>query len=683
MTSTTDCPTRETLELFIRGRLSPEEVEAKAAHVEACPDCIAQLKTMLASDTLEHALRAQALGNTPQIPECLLGIMDAIPALELLRASTLNLDKAAAEQALRYLGPPQRPGELGRLGTYRILRILGKGGMGTVFEAEDTTLHRRVALKVMKPAIAASPSARERFQREARLMAALKHDHIVTIFQVGEDAGTPFLAMELLHGETLEDRLAAGVLPLAEVLRIGTQIALGLEAAHKHGLIHRDIKPANIWLETRSPAPAAADKGQDATKPPHSGAGQETVRNQVAAPPPDPPAPEEPPSYQAARVKILDFGLARPAKEEGTLTGSGVVVGTPSYMAPEQAQGEPVNSLSDLYGLGCILYRMCTGRLPVPGKDIMAVLANLAVAEPKPPRAYNPEVPPALDSLIMQLLAKNAADRPPTARVVITALRALANPARTTSPPPALRQRRLLWAGVALVFLALVGYFRGPTVLRFLKNEGQLVVETGAQAVEVTVSRGAEVPPVAYDLDKNARQSVVVEAGPMEVKVVAKDGARFGTRKLTLARGGTEVLKADPVMNQTKPRVLTLKVPANQFWTATDIDLVAGMVLEISATGKVDASMEETKRPYFLQVPPEGREERVAQVPQPQLPGLCLLGKIAPAQVFYVGAKLRLPIDATKEGAFFLGINDDIVDDNSGAWDVRIVIHAPPITGGP
>src|SRR5262249_40032399 len=146
--------------------------------------------------------------------------------------------------------PAQSPEELGWLGPYRILEQLGAGGMGIVFRAEDPALQRAVALKTMKPSLAASESARLRFRREAQAAAAIQHDHIVTIHNVGEDRGVPYLAMQLLQGEPLESRLRReGALPAAEVMRIGREVAAGLAAAHQQGLIHRDVKPANIWLE--------------------------------------------------------------------------------------------------------------------------------------------------------------------------------------------------------------------------------------------------------------------------------------------------------------------------------------------------------------------------------------------------------------------------------------------------
>ncbi len=150
-----------------------------------------------------------------------------------------------------FLAPAQAPDEIGRLGGYRILKILGAGGMGVVYQAEEINLKRMVALKVMLPALAASASNRERFAREAQAVAKLEHENIVAVYQVGEDRGVPFLAMQFLKGETLEDRIRKqGKLPIPEVLRIGRETTLGLSAAHERGLVHRDIKPANLWLES-------------------------------------------------------------------------------------------------------------------------------------------------------------------------------------------------------------------------------------------------------------------------------------------------------------------------------------------------------------------------------------------------------------------------------------------------
>lgn len=282
-------------------------------------------------------------------------------------------------EVYHFLAPAQQLGEIGRLGPYRVLKVLGAGGMGVVFQAEDPQLERLVALKAMKPALASSNSAKARFVREAKATATLKHDHIVTIYQVGEDRGVPFLAMEFLEGEALDTRLRReSRLSIAEVVRIGREIADGLAAAHERGLIHRDIKPGNVWLEGRR-----------------------------------------------ARVKILDFGLARAVASDAVLTQSGVMVGTPAYMAPEQAKGQPVDPRCDLFSLGCLLYRTCTGELPFKGTDTISTLLSLATIDPAPPRELNPAVPAELSHLIQRLLAKEREGRPDSALVVMTALDAI------------------------------------------------------------------------------------------------------------------------------------------------------------------------------------------------------------------------------------------------------------------
>jgi urea transport system substrate-binding protein len=298
-------------------------------------------------------------------------------------AGTGNSDAAGtAETLTSFLAAPQSPDELGWLAHYRVLKLLGRGGMGAVFQAEDTHLQRVVALKVILPESAADLAARERFLREARACAALKNDHVITIYQVGQDRDMPFLAMEFLQGQALADRLRlGGPLPVAEILRIGRQVADGLAAAHAQGLIHRDIKPANVWLET-----------------------------QAAGPP---------------RVKLLDFGLARAAGARSGLTYTGDIVGTPQFMSPEQARGKELDPRSDLFSLGAVLYRMCSGRKPFHGDTVMAVLTALAVDTPRPLHELNAGLPPALVELVRRLLEKDPANRPASAAEVRDALAAV------------------------------------------------------------------------------------------------------------------------------------------------------------------------------------------------------------------------------------------------------------------
>ncbi len=290
-----------------------------------------------------------------------------------------------------FLAPPQSPDEIGRLGSYRVLKLLGEGGMGYVFLAEDEALQRPVALKVMRPEVVVEKNAKERFFREARAAAKVKHDHVVTIHQVGEDRGVPFLALEYLEGLPLDKSLRDnGEVTLRQAVRITREIAAGLFAAHRQSLIHRDIKPANIWLEAPS-----------------------------------------------GRVKILDFGLARHEVEDTQLTRTGEVVGTPAYMSPEQARDQAIDQRSDLFSLGVILYRLCTGRPPFTGSTTMAILTSLAVDDPTLPCDINPAIPAGLQQVIMRLLEKRVERRYQTAQEVVDALNALEFPSNDSDAPSA------------------------------------------------------------------------------------------------------------------------------------------------------------------------------------------------------------------------------------------------------
>jgi formylglycine-generating enzyme required for sulfatase activity len=350
------------------------------------------------------------------------------------RSDVTPVPQGLGEQRFDFLAPPQRPDELGRLGPYRVLKVLGAGGMGLVLQAEDPLLQRSVALKVMRPELAAMEAERLRFLREAVAAAAVEHHHIVPIYQIGEDRGVPFIAMPLLKGETLAARLKReGALSVADSVRIGRQIAEGLVVAHEHGLIHRDIKPANIWLEART-----------------------------------------------GWVKIVDFGLARSAQSDVQLTEPGALVGTPAYLAPEQAAGQPVDARCDLFSLGAILYRMCTGQQAFKGADTMSLLLALATEEPTPVRVLRPAVPQPLADLVVQLLAKAPAQRPASARKVAEALAALeqdsppvlgddsttgpAEPTRRWLLPTTGRGRAglLVAGGAAVLLLVLLGVFLWP-----------------------------------------------------------------------------------------------------------------------------------------------------------------------------------------------------------------------------
>ena len=275
------------------------------------------------------------------------------------------------------------------LGPFQLRRVLGQGGMGTVYEAEDPGLDRLIALKLMNPDFATCEDARQRFLREAQAMAALKNDNVVRVYQVGEVGDILFVKMELLAGESLDARLRRLIsLPWHEVVRIGLETASGLAAAHGRGLIHRDIKPSNLWLEAMD-------------------------RNSMG------PAVE--------RVKILDFGLAKSVQADNRMATGGMILGTPAYMAPEQARCEQVDARADLFSLGCVLYHMAAGSKPFDGSSPTAILSKVLTAEPAPLAEVCPGLPPALTRLIEQLLSKDPDLRPASAREVAAKLQAIAD----------------------------------------------------------------------------------------------------------------------------------------------------------------------------------------------------------------------------------------------------------------
>jgi serine/threonine protein kinase len=354
-------------EIFL-GALEKEEAAARAAYLDtACAGRPALRQRV------EELLRSHQEADT----------FLNVPAIEQL---------AAAEASLAFLAPPREPGGLGRLDHYEVLEVVGRGGTGVVLRAQDTKLRRIVAIKALAPLLAASSSARCRFVREAQAAAAVRDDHVVAIHAVSDDGPAPYLVMEYIDGTTLEERVKqAGALNLAEVLRVGMQLARGLAAAHAQGVVHRDIKPANILLENG-----------------------------------------------VQRVKITDFGLAGVAGEARPSTGK-ILAGTPQYMSPEQARGEPTDQRTDLFSLGSVLYTLCAGRPPFRSETTAGVLRSVCEDTAPPLGEINPRVPAWLCTLIGRLHAKAVGDRVATAQEVADLLSGqlalLQQPPRTLPPP--------------------------------------------------------------------------------------------------------------------------------------------------------------------------------------------------------------------------------------------------------
>jgi hypothetical protein len=431
--------------------------------------------------------------------------------------------------------------------------------MGTVYLAEDVRLGRKAAIKTMKAALAARAEDRERFLREARAAASVEHDNIVPVWQVGESFdGSPFITMPFLQGETLEARLKREpAQPLPVLLKVAREVAEGLAAAHARGLIHRDIKPSNVWVEGD---PGAKDL-----------------------------------AGQVRRCKVLDFGLVRSlAGDSGLVTANGSLLGTPSYMAPEQANGEPVDARADLFSLGVMLYRMATGRLPFAGANTMAVLTALATATPPPACSVNPNVPPALSELIGRLMSKDPAGRPRSAAEVVVAVRRVvkelqaersapplataiapavpappvnpweditlsepAPPGKATPAAQAKRRRPALLAAVGLLALAPLAWWLATTVLRVETPTGTLVVEINDAETETRVKGGKLIltgpdGKVRYVLSPSEGDRKI-DAGPYKVRVEGADGVAVSTSEFTLKKNDKVTVRVTAVAKAADP----------------------------------------------------------------------------------------------------------------------------------
>jgi TolB-like protein/tRNA A-37 threonylcarbamoyl transferase component Bud32/Tfp pilus assembly protein PilF len=295
---------------------------------------------------------------------------------------------------------------------YRIIEKLGEGGMGVVYKAEDTKLHRPVALKFLHPELTRDDEAKTRFMHEAQAAAALNHPHICTIYEVGENEGQSFIAMELVEGESLKERIERGPLPIDDAVSLAVQVGEGLGEAHEKGIVHRDIKPGNIMLTARGQA------------------------------------------------KILDFGLARLGADM-KLTKADTTLGTAAYMSPEQTSGKDVDRRTDIWSLGVVLYEMITGRRPFTGDYEAGVVHSILNDAPEPLTARRSNVPMELERIIGKALAKNSSERYPHVEDMLVDLRALRSTTQTHRPPQhakglGTKGKVAIAGGAAVVIIAII-----------------------------------------------------------------------------------------------------------------------------------------------------------------------------------------------------------------------------------
>ncbi|MBL8818341.1 MAG: serine/threonine protein kinase [Planctomyces sp.] len=395
------CPAFDVLEGFLKNQFSGTEYKIIESHVEQCERCQRVLDS-LTDDPIARKRSSIPTGDPDELPVT----PDSLRRFkEQLKEAGRRVQAEDAERPTEVSDMEAQPDENllpERFGNYHVLNLLGKGGMGIVYLAVDPELKRRVAIKTIRASFLKHRDAQKRFLREARAIAAVRNPHIINIYHVSGGNGVPWFVMELLTGETLEERLRREKkLSTAVAVRIARQVAMALGAAHQAGLVHRDIKPENIFLEQSAVAemPLNLTDSSSGLVVNHD---DDTRRDQV---------------------KLLDFGLARPEGWSSELSSSGIVAGTPGYMAPEQIGDSELTPQADLFSLGCVLYRMITGTEPFGRSESEERLAAIAQNTPSPPSEIDSTIPAELSSVTMLLLSKKPEDRPSGAAAVVEILR--------------------------------------------------------------------------------------------------------------------------------------------------------------------------------------------------------------------------------------------------------------------
>jgi eukaryotic-like serine/threonine-protein kinase len=399
----------ERLEQLLGNLLGDDEIVAFEEHLEQCPHCKERLTALSASSNFW--IDAQTfLSSAEQLPEPHQSTLSYDFDLnEALSSDDGESNRRNASDIP--LQPTDDPDMLGRFGGYEVCGVIGRGGMGVVLKGWDRSLDRFVAIKVLSPTFAHQPAARLRFAREAKAAAAVVHDNVTPIYGVDHCNDLPYLVMPYIKGESLQKRIdRESPLSVEAMLEISVQIARGLQAAHDQGVIHRDIKPANILLP-----------------------------------------------QSVSRVLITDFGLAR-AANDATLTHSGIIAGTPAYMSPEQAIGNSVDSSSDLFSLGSVMYAMACGDPPFRAESSYGVLRRI-IDEPHPPlQLLRPDLPHWFYSIVDRLLAKKASQRFASAAELANhlehCLAHLRQPA--LNPLPKLQSGQRYWLRIAITMSVIV-----------------------------------------------------------------------------------------------------------------------------------------------------------------------------------------------------------------------------------
>ena len=492
---------------WLAERLPEKQQNEIGDHIERCENCQSKLESISQSDvdwqSVQAFLQPDELGTfefkneTRRISKAFQGQGKEIPYNEVRDKEPRGIEHLDGYSP--FLKSADNPNSIGKFGRYEVREVLGRGGMGVVIKGYDPALNREAAIKVLDPTMASNAVARKRFSREAKSAAAVIHKNVVPIQTVDEQDGLPYFVMPVINGKSLQERVRnqQGALNVAEILRIGSQTAAGLAAAHAQGLVHRDVKPANILLENG-----------------------------------------------VERVLISDFGLAR-AADDANMTQSQVIAGTPQYMSPEQAQGHEMDCRSDLFSLGSVLYFMCCGHSPFRAKTTVGVLLRIIKDDPRPIRQLNSDIPSWLQSIINRLLSKDPNKRFQSAQEVSTLLESwlahVNQPETVPAPaypktnsgsvgwPPALKW---LAGAAAFAFFALA-----ISIIVLETNKGTITIESVSDETKIHIKRGKTI--VKELTVTNGIASTRIAAGEYEIEIEGEaDEFDLENGTVKLMRGG-------------------------------------------------------------------------------------------------------------------------------------------------